>query len=133
MNTNCCCTETSVLCATQKTSSPGKINFLKRVINAMRLVLPGTVLALLPKCPLCLAAYISLSTGMGISIASATWLRALLAMASVSSLIYVVAKKLLISNSFIQLNDLIRKYLYALNYVMIALCVLFASAWVNHI
>jgi len=135
MSTGCCCNcnKEGVIYSNKNSHVQVKTGFIKKAINAVRLVLPGTLLALMPKCPLCLAAYISLSTGMGISVASATWLRALLAVACVTSLMYVAAKKLLISDSFIQLNAFFRRYLNALNYVMIALCILFATAWVNHI
>lgn len=137
MTRDCCCNYAKALCSDENILAPVKTitqpNFLKKAINAVRLVLPGTMLAVMPKCPLCLAAYISLSTGMGISAASATWLRVLLAMACVASLMYVVVRRLLISGSFIQLNRVLYKQLYFLNYVMIALCMLFATAWINHI
>lgn len=49
---------------------PGRI-----VAGAVEWLLPGTILALLPKCPMCLAAYIALMTGIGMSTAVAAWLR----------------------------------------------------------
>jgi hypothetical protein len=45
-------------------------------------ILPATVLALMPKCPVCVAAYVAALTGMGISLSAAAYVRtSLIAMA----------------------------------------------------
>jgi len=55
----------------------------KRIAGLFSWIAPGAVLALMPKCPACLAAYIALGTGIGVSVPVADNLR--LAVVALSS------------------------------------------------
>jgi hypothetical protein len=59
-------------------------------------VFPGATLALLPKCPVCLAAYVALASGIGISIQSAAVLRTSLLVLSIATLLCLALKYLLV-------------------------------------
>jgi hypothetical protein len=57
-------------------------------------IVPSVVLAVMPKCPLCLAAYVAIFTGFGISLAAAKFAWWLLAIGCVAVLGYLVATTL---------------------------------------
>jgi hypothetical protein len=57
-------------------------------------IVPSATLVLLPKCPACVAAYVALATGIGISLPAATWLRVMLVTACVTILVFMAAKRL---------------------------------------
>jgi hypothetical protein len=65
------------------------------------------VWALMPKCPLCLAAYVALWTGLGLSFAAATYLRWSLLLVSSAVLIYLIVKRRLPALA----GELIRRFM----------------------
>jgi hypothetical protein len=56
--------------------------------------LPTLILALLPKCPACFAAYIALGTGISVSVATASFLRTLLIAICLAALVWILTSAL---------------------------------------
>jgi hypothetical protein len=56
--------------------------------------LPSTILVLVPKCPACLAAYVTLWTGLGLSLTTAAYLRCILLFLCVVSLLFLIVVRL---------------------------------------
>lgn len=68
---------------------------MRRVRKIAGMVLPGTLLALMPKCPLCLAAYVALGTGFTMSYASAHTLMQVLTLLCISALAFGIARRMM--------------------------------------
>ena len=59
-------------------------------------VIPGAVLALLPKCPACVATYVALATGVSIPFATASYLRILIILVCMAALLLVAIRQMLL-------------------------------------
>ncbi len=65
----------------------------RRAGGAAGWMVPGITLVLIPNCPLCLAAYVAMATGIGLSLPVAAVLRLALLIVCVSALTLVVGAK----------------------------------------
>ncbi len=75
-----------------KEPAVARASLSRRCANVSRWVVPGAILVLMPKCPMCLAAYVALGTGIALSASAATYLRSGLILLCVASLFYLVTR-----------------------------------------
>jgi hypothetical protein len=73
---------------------PQRPIFVRRFLENAGWIVPGTVLALLPKCPACVATYAVIGAGVGFSLSGMTYLRVLLATLCAVSLLYLAARRM---------------------------------------
>lgn len=88
MNAPCCCSTHVV------TLAPPRRSLRRRGIAALEWLAPACVLALMPKCPACVAAYVGMATGLGISVSSAAQLRSAAIGLCLLSLVGLAASRL---------------------------------------
>jgi hypothetical protein len=100
MKDNVCCVVTAngsgrqTIAARNSDGDKKTRKFVRRFIDIGGWLIPGAILALLPKCPACLAAYVAIGTGVGLSISSATYIRMALLTLCLTLLLYMTAKGL---------------------------------------
>ncbi len=82
-----------VCCDGVRTGSSRITARARRGLDVARWMVPSGILALLPKCPACLAAYFAIGTGVGISMSTAMYIRMGLVMLCVASLSYLTASR----------------------------------------
>lgn len=87
MNAHRCCHTTAARQTEPRLSTP-----LQRLSHAARWALPGAVLVVMPKCPMCIVAYVALFTGMGISVSAAAHLRVAVLVLCLISFLFLAAK-----------------------------------------
>jgi len=107
MNAHCHCTSVLPDSARSSTSTkaesdePPPPTFTRRWLSLAGWLVPSAVLALLPKCPACLAASVALGTGVGMSVSTATHLQMLLMILCIASLSYCAARRMRRFSAFI--------------------------------
>ncbi|QIF00670.1 hypothetical protein [Roseimicrobium sp. ORNL1] len=65
-----------------------------RRVNLTGWLLPSALLVLMPKCPACMAAYIAMATGLGISLPAAANVRFMLITLCIASLSWLTVRTL---------------------------------------
>jgi hypothetical protein len=68
------------------------IGLFRRAWQGIQWLFPTTLLVLMPKCPMCVAAYVALFTGVGVSVSTARWIRILMLVFCLFSLAYLAAR-----------------------------------------
>jgi hypothetical protein len=72
---------------------PALSSLARRCVDFGGWIVPSAMLALLPKCPACIAAYFAIGSGIGISMTTAIYVRMVLVLLSVASLSYFAASR----------------------------------------
>jgi hypothetical protein len=67
-------------------AGPRSRRLARRLSRTAASILPAAALVLLPKCPLCLAAWLTVATGVSFPVAGAAWVRASIVLLWVAAL-----------------------------------------------
>ena len=90
MNTRHCCQ----IATQDRDNAPRPASRWRRGGEIAGWIIPSATLVLLPKCPACVAVYVALFSGVGISVASASNLRISLLILCVAALLCLALKRL---------------------------------------
>ena len=94
MNPLTCCQTAANAAHKDAKTAGGKVHpssAKQRGFALAKFSLPTLILALLPKCPACFAAYIALGTGISLSVQAASLLRSTLVAICVAALVWIIA------------------------------------------
>jgi hypothetical protein len=89
---NCCCSGGDAAAPAITAPPPSRRSWLGRVGAAIEWAVPVTTLVLIPKCPACVAAYVLLFTGIGVSRSAAAGLRWSLIALSVAAILSLLLR-----------------------------------------
>jgi hypothetical protein len=89
---HCCSTHSDRAELSVAAAKTTRRRFFRRVTALIQWTLPLTTLALMPKCPACVAAYVLFFTGIGLSFSAATALRWILLALSLSALVWLLVR-----------------------------------------
>jgi hypothetical protein len=74
------------------TTAETRTSFVRRCVDLVTWTISSAILALVPKCPMCLAAYLAAWTGLGLSVSAATHLRWSLLILATALILFLTAK-----------------------------------------
>jgi hypothetical protein len=89
---NCCCSGRDDAARAITAPSTSRRSWLRRIGAAIEWAVPVTTLALVPKCPACVAGYVLLFTGIGVSRSAAAGLRWSIIALSVAAVSFLVLR-----------------------------------------
>jgi hypothetical protein len=78
--------------ATNPSASSRSTALLRRAWRNIQWLFPAALLVLMPKCPLCVAAYVALFTGVGITVSTARWIQVVMLVLCLTSVAYLAAR-----------------------------------------
>jgi hypothetical protein len=90
----CCCRRsTTGKAGSLAARGEGGVSIARRSIDVAGWLVPGVLLAFFPKCPLCVASYVAIATGLGISLTAATYLRSAVLVLCLGSLAMMAGRR----------------------------------------